>query len=98
MKSELYDNSVTGTSFGTALVTLAAGVGQGPDIPCKSCLVIPDSANTAAVYIGASSDVTDAAGYPLPTVDLALPIMRNLNQLFFYSTDIDAKIRVLWRL
>ena len=98
MSIELYDNSIASKTFGTAVVTLAAGIGQGPDIPCKSCLVIPDSANTATVYIGASSDVTDAAGYPLPTVDLALPIMRNLNQLFFYSTDIDAKVRVLWRL
>ncbi|HBR20291.1 MAG: hypothetical protein UV78_C0006G0018 [Parcubacteria group bacterium GW2011_GWA2_43_17] len=98
MRSELYDNSITGTLFGTALVSLTAGTGQGPNIPCKSCLVIPDTANTATVYIGASSAVTDAAGYPLPSVDLALPIMRNLNQLFFYSTDADAKVRVMWRL
>ena len=97
MGIELYDNSIASKTFGTAVVTLSGGAGQGSNIPCKSCLVIPDTSNTATVYVGASSAV-DANGYPLPATDLPLPVMRNLNQLFFYSTQAAAKVRILWRL
>jgi hypothetical protein len=93
---DLKDLTVNSGLFGTALVTLSAGIGQGPNIPCRTMQMIPDAGNTATVYLDANNAVS-ANSYPLPNIDLPLGI-RNLNQLWFYSTQANAKIHLLWRL
>jgi hypothetical protein len=45
----------------------------------------------------AGANPATANDYPLPDTDLPIPV-KNLNQLFFYSTDLAAKINILWRL
>ncbi len=83
---------------GTVKITLSEGLGQGNDgtsLPCKSCLVKPASANTSDVFvnIGAEADGNDfpldAGATPIPTDDI--------NNLYFYSTDADAIVYILYR-
>jgi hypothetical protein len=93
---DLKDLTVNSNSFGTALVTLSNGIAQGPNIPCRTMQMVPDANNTATVYFDGNNSVS-ANSYPLPNIDLPLAI-RNLNQLWFYSTQANAKVHILWRL
>ena len=92
---ELDNTAYSSKDFGTARIMLAAGVGQGPNQPCRSCWIKPADTNTATVYLGPSNPA-NANNYPLPQNDLPVHVT-NLNKLFFYSTDIDAVISILWR-
>lgn len=92
---ELTDTKYASQSFGTVKLTLAAGVAQGPDQQCRSCVIKPADTNTATVYLGASS-LANANDYPLPQTDFPMAIT-NLNKLFFYSTDVDAVVSIIWR-
>jgi hypothetical protein len=96
MKLDLTDISQSSASFGAAKITLTGGVAQGPNIPCRSCIVKPDSANSQPTYISGANPAT-SNDFPLSAADLPIPI-KNLNQLFFYSAQTDAIVRVLWRL
>ena len=92
---ELDNTAYASKDFGTVKLTLAAGVAQGPEQTCRSCIIKPADSNTATVYLGAIGPAT-ANDYPLPQNDFPMPVT-NLNKLFFYSTDIDAVVHILWR-
>lgn len=97
MSIELYDTSFASKKIDAVLVTLVAGIGQGPNVPCRSCLIKPDSANGAPVFVGGTNPAT-ANSYQLTDgQDTPMPV-QNLNELFFYSTNATAKVRILWRL
>ena len=92
---DLNDISFASEQFGTKRLSLAAGIAQGPDQTCRSCVIKPADSNTATVYLGAANPAT-ANDYPLPQNDFPMPVT-NLNKLFLYSTDIDAVVHILWR-
>jgi hypothetical protein len=95
-KLELTDLSQSSSMFGTSKIQLINGVGQGFNIPCRSCLVKPAKSNTQDVFISAR-DYADGDEYPLPATDMPMPVT-NMNQLHFYSSQLDAVVYVLWRL
>lgn len=83
---------------GTVKVTLSGGLGQGNDgtsLPCKSCLVKPADANTADTFIniGAAADGDD---FPLDSGATPIPI-DDISSLYFYSTDANAVMYILYR-
>lgn len=92
---ELDNTAYASKDFGTVKITLAAGVAQGPDKPCRSCVIKPADTNTATVYLGAANPA-NANNFPLPQMDFPMPVT-NLNKLFFYSTDVDAVVSIIWR-
>ncbi len=82
-------------SGGIYKVTLSAGAGQGPNIPCRSCLVKPNSSNTSDVMVNIGTvayedrGTLDATWTPIP--------VSNLSLLHFYSEDDDAIVEILYR-
>ena len=93
---DLNDMSVASNAFAPAIVTLVDGAGRGPDMPCRSCIVKPDKANTNPVLVS-NKALVDGTEYPLPDTDLPMPVT-NTNQLFFSSVQLNAQIHILWRL
>jgi hypothetical protein len=95
-KLELTDLSQSSQLFGTAIVTLVNGASRGPSIPCRSCLVKPKKDNTSDVLIG-SKAISDRSEYPLSSTDTPVPVT-NLNQLYFWSDQLNAQVYIIWRL
>jgi hypothetical protein len=86
-------------------VTLTSGTGQGAggtETVCKGCLVQPILGNTAVVRVNIDVDASDTVGIDLPftsaTVQCAptfIPI-DDVAKLYFYSTDTDAVIDIIY--
>lgn len=93
------DSLVANSSEGGCVkVGLTTGTGQGNggvSLSCKSCMVKPAPANTAdvTVNIGAAADGDD-----IPLDDAWNPIpIDDVSSLYFYSTDQDAIVYILYR-
>ena len=85
----------TSTTGGTQKITLSSGTGQGGSQACRACLVKPAAANTADVHVQIGS-TADADDLPLDAFVTPIPV-DNLTDLYFYSTDADAIVYILWR-
>lgn len=85
----------TSGSGGTQKVTLSGGAAQASAQACRACLVKPDPDNTAVVRINIGS-AADANDGPMDSFWTPMPV-DNLSDLYFYSTDTDAIVYILWR-
>jgi hypothetical protein len=88
----LYRNSSGG---GVYKIQLAAGVAQGPDVDCRSCMVKPSASNSEDVTMNIGSSAYEDRGV-MDTTWTPVPV-DNLNILYFYSADADAVVEVLFR-
>ena len=86
-------------------VTLATGVGQGnggTSLPCGGCWIQPLLGNTATVRLAVGEAASATVGIDLPYVSETvqeqptfLPI-DDVSKLYFYSSDADAVIDILY--
>lgn len=85
----------TSGSGGTQKVTLSGGTAQATAQACRATLVKPSPNNTAVVRIniGGAADANDG---PMDDFWTPMPV-DNLSDLYFYSTDADAVVFILWR-
>ena len=86
---------IKSTGGGSQRVTLTSGTAQGTTQACRFCRIQAAAANTEVVRIriGATCGATD--GIELPSNPVLNPYsISNLNQLYFYSADVDAIIDI----
>lgn len=89
---------INSSKGGCVKVTLTSGTGQGnggTSLSCRACIVKPATANTADVTVNIG---TAADGDSMPLDDSWNPVpVNDVNLLYFYSTDTDAIVNILYR-
>jgi hypothetical protein len=93
MNQKVNLNSLSG---GSQRVTLSGGLAQATAQACRFCRVQANSGNTAAVRVRIGTAITDATtGVELPGSPVLTPYtIANLDELYFYSTDVDAIVDI----
>jgi len=85
-------SDIVSGEFGSELIAMAGGVGQGADQECREAIVWPE--RLKLITIGGTT-VEAASGPVLPEYPITIPIS-NTNKLFFAGTN-GENVYITWR-